>query len=118
MIRLIKKILGIKPTVNYAKLIENGAIILDVRSKVEYASGHIEGSENIPVALLKNSLSKFKDKNRTIITCCASGIRSASAKNILKKNTNRLKHNTNSGSGSYIPQADPASSVISMWYWW
>uniref|UniRef100_A0A4W5L6T9 Rhodanese domain-containing protein n=1 Tax=Hucho hucho TaxID=62062 RepID=A0A4W5L6T9_9TELE len=65
-------------------LVKQGAIILDVRSKVEYASGHIEGSINIPVDILKNSLSQLKDKNKPIITCCASGMRSARAKNILK----------------------------------
>jgi len=39
---------------------------------------------NIPVDQLLNNLNKLKDKSKPIITCCASGMRSASAKNLLK----------------------------------
>lgn len=83
MISTIKKLFGIGPAVNYADLVKEGAIILDVRSKGEFAGGHIKGSINISVDQLKNSLDKLKDKNKVIITCCASGMRSASAKAIL-----------------------------------
>ncbi len=85
MFEAIKKILGIK-TVNYAQLVNDGAIVLDVRTKGEYGSGHIKGSVNIPVDQLQKNLQKFKDKKRPIITCCASGMRSASAKGILSSN--------------------------------
>lgn len=86
MINTIKKIFGMGTKVDYAQLVKNGAIILDVRSKGEYSSGHIKGSINISVDQLSNNLSKLKDKNKPVITCCASGMRSASAKNILKSN--------------------------------
>ena len=82
----IKKLFGLGPSVNYADLVKEGAIILDVRSKGEYSGGHINGSMNISVDTLSSNLGKLKDKNKTIITCCASGMRSASAKNILKSN--------------------------------
>jgi phage shock protein E len=85
MFEAIKKIFGIK-TINYAQLANDGAIILDVRTKGEYGSGHIKGSVNIPVDQLQKNLQKFKDKKRPIITCCASGMRSASAKGILTSN--------------------------------
>ena len=86
MINTLKKIFGFGPGVNYAELVKNGAIILDVRSKGEFAGGHIKGAINISVDTLSNNLSKLKDKNQPIITCCASGMRSASAKSILKSN--------------------------------
>jgi len=86
MFNTIKKIFGFAPSVNYAQLVKDGAVILDVRSKGEYSSGHINGSINISVDTLRSNLGKLKDKNRTIITCCASGMRSASAKSILKSN--------------------------------
>lgn len=84
MINSIKQLLGFGPKVNYAELVKNGAIVLDVRSKGEYAGGHIKGSLNISLDSLGNNLNLLKDKNKPIITCCASGMRSASAKNILK----------------------------------
>jgi rhodanese-related sulfurtransferase len=86
MINTIKKIFGMGAKVDYAQLIKEGAIILDVRSKGEYSSGHIKGSINISVDQLGSNLTKLKDKNKPIITCCASGMRSASAKSILKSN--------------------------------
>ena len=86
MLTLIKKILGIGPKADLSQLVKDGAIILDVRTKGEYGSGHIRGSVNIPVEQLGKNLHKFKDKKRTIITCCASGMRSYSAKGILKSN--------------------------------
>jgi phage shock protein E len=84
MIEFIKHLLGMGPKVDYTEMVRAGAIILDVRSKREYASGHIKGSINIPVDMLSSSLGRFKDKEVPIITCCASGSRSAMAKNILK----------------------------------
>lgn len=86
MISTLKKIFGFGPATDYSELVKQGAIILDVRSKSEYASGHIKGSINIPVEQLSKNLNKLKDKNQHIITCCASGMRSASAKGILSSN--------------------------------
>ena len=92
MLDTLKQIFGMGPKVDYAQLVKQGAIILDVRSKGEYQSGHIGGSINIPVDTLKSNLSKLK-KDKPIITCCASGMRSASAKSILESNGYTEVHN-------------------------
>jgi phage shock protein E len=86
MISAIKKLLGISPKADLNELAKQGAIILDVRTKGEYGSGHIRGSINIPVEQLLKNLNKLKDKKRPVITCCESGMRSYSAKGILKSN--------------------------------
>lgn len=83
MINTLKKLFGIGPSVNYKDLMQQGATIIDVRSKGEYAGGHIKGSLNIPLDVLTNNISKIK-KDKPVITCCASGMRSASAKSLLK----------------------------------
>jgi rhodanese-related sulfurtransferase len=83
MLSTLKKLLGFGPSVDFAQLVKDGATIIDVRSKSEYSSGHIKGSINIPLDTLSNNLNKIKDKNKPVITCCASGMRSASAKGIL-----------------------------------
>lgn len=83
MLDLLKNLLGLGPKVDYAALVKQGAVILDVRSKGEYAGGHIRGSVNIPVDQLNNNTGRFSDKNKVIITCCASGNRSGMAKRIL-----------------------------------
>jgi len=83
MISALKSLFGLGAKVDYAQLKKNGAIILDVRTNGEFNSGHIRGSVNIPVDQLSRNLNKLKDKSKPIITCCASGMRSASAKRIL-----------------------------------
>jgi rhodanese-related sulfurtransferase len=85
MINTIKKILGLGPSVDYQEIIRRGAIIVDVRTPGEFSSGHIKGSINLPLQSLQSNLSKIK-KDKPVITCCASGMRSASAKSILSSN--------------------------------
>ncbi len=83
MIDALKKMLGLGPSVNYADLVKNGAIILDVRSKAEFASGHAKGSVNIPVDQLAANLHRLPRKEQTVITVCASGMRSSAARQML-----------------------------------
>lgn len=92
MLDAIKNLFGMEKT-DYAALLKEGAVILDVRSKSEYDGGHIKNSVNIPVDQLQKNLSKLKDQNKPIITCCASGMRSASAKSILQNNGYKNVHN-------------------------
>ena len=69
--------------VDLKDLVMQGAVIIDVRTPGEFQGGHIKGSINIPLQSLDGSLSKIK-KDKPVITCCASGMRSGSAKSILK----------------------------------
>lgn len=83
MISLFKRIFGKGESINLKELVQQGAQIIDVRSPGEFQGGHIEGAVNIPLQSLSGSLSKIK-KDKPVITCCASGMRSASARSILK----------------------------------
>ena len=66
------------------KLMEEGAIVVDVRSPQEFAGGACPHSLNLPLSdLLVRS--KELDHNKTIILCCASGTRSGMAVGILKQ---------------------------------
>ncbi len=85
MVDTIKQLLGFGPKVNYAELVKNGAQMVDVRTAGEFSGGHINGSVNIPVQNIANNLAKI-NKNKPVIVFCASGMRSASAKAILKAN--------------------------------
>lgn len=84
MMQAIRNLFGLGPKTDYCELVKQGAIIIDVRTREEFAGGHIKRSINIPVDQLNNNLSKLKHKDQCIICCCASGMRSASAKRILK----------------------------------
>ena len=58
------------------ELIDNGAIVIDVRTKDEYNSGHIKNAINIPLDTIDYI---DIDKDTIIIVYCASGIRSTEA---------------------------------------
>lgn len=67
--------------------LENGASIVDVRSPQEFKYGKVEGSINIPLDKLNSTnIKKLKKLNKPIVVCCASGMRSASAKGTLLQN--------------------------------
>ena len=92
MLSNLKQLFGLEPKVNFSDLMKEGAQIIDVRTPVEFNSGHIKGSINIPLQNIQNNLSKIK-RDKPVITCCASGMRSASAKSILKSNGYKHVHN-------------------------
>lgn len=83
MLQFIKNLLGLGPKADFAELVRKGAVIVDVRTANEYKSGHIKGSVNIPLNNLEGHVRKLKEKGKPVITCCASGMRSASAKALL-----------------------------------
>jgi len=92
MIQMFKNILGLGPKADFKKMVQEGAQIIDVRTPAEFQGGHIKGAVNIPLQSLGSSLSKIK-KDRPVITCCASGMRSSSAKSLLQSKGYNDVHN-------------------------
>jgi rhodanese-related sulfurtransferase len=74
------------------ELINSGALLVDVRSPTEFASGNALGTINIPLQELKARLSEIP-KFAPVVLCCASGTRSGMAKLLLKKNGYLQVHN-------------------------
>ena len=83
MLSLSKKIFG-GSSVNYKELVNQGAVIVDVRTKSEYNTGHITGSKNMPLDSIRTKINELKKLNKPVITVCRSGARSGMAKGILK----------------------------------
>lgn len=68
-------------------LLENGALLVDVRSKGEFDSGHLDGALNIPHTEVEARLVEFgADKSKPIVVYCRSGNRSGMAKDVLTSN--------------------------------
>ena len=82
MFQRIKSALGI-PSVDYNELIENGAVLIDVRTPQEFKSGHSRKSKNIPLNDIQKKANSLKGKE--VIVVCASGMRSGQAKSILSQ---------------------------------
>ena len=70
------------------RLVEQGALLLDVRTPDEYAAGHIEGAVNIPHDQIADEIERIgeltgNDKSKAIVVYCRSGRRSGLAKQTL-----------------------------------
>jgi rhodanese-related sulfurtransferase len=68
------------------RLMNQGALVLDLRPKEAYDAGHIGEARNIPAAELEasaDSLKKWRD--RAVITYCDSGVSAASGVRTLTK---------------------------------
>ncbi|HEY2781241.1 MAG TPA: rhodanese-like domain-containing protein [Steroidobacteraceae bacterium] len=68
------------------RLMNQGALVIDLRSKELYDAGHIVDARNVPVAELESqadALKKWRDKN--VITYCDSGAQGSSAARSLMK---------------------------------
>lgn len=63
---------------------ETDAVLLDVRTEEEYAEGHIEGSMNIPLPVIRTAKKKIKNMSVPIYIYCLSGARSRQAAEALK----------------------------------
>jgi rhodanese-related sulfurtransferase len=67
------------------RLLNQGAVLVDVRTKAEFDGGHIIDARHVPqeeIAGAGESLKKFKDK--VVITCCESGMRSGASARVLQ----------------------------------
>lgn len=68
-----------------AALREN-ALVIDVRTAGEFASGHLPGVTNIPLDRIKKEIPELApDRDKPILLHCLSGARSASACSELKQ---------------------------------
>ncbi len=63
--------------------VQADAVFVDVRSKGEFASGHLQGAKNIPLELIQSSADMIKGFPQAILYC-RSGNRSSHAVQVLK----------------------------------
>jgi rhodanese-related sulfurtransferase len=62
------------------RLMNQGALLLDVRSAEDFATGHIRGARNVPGAQLAESVDSLKRyKEKPVIVYCEQGASASSA---------------------------------------
>jgi rhodanese-related sulfurtransferase len=62
------------------------ALVIDVRSPAEYASGHIPNARHIPLPELKDRLKEIeKYRTKPVLVTCQTGTRSTTACNLLRQ---------------------------------
>jgi len=75
---------GKKKKAALASKLADGAYVIDVRTKGEYAGGHYPGAVNLPLDTLSSHTKKLGAADRSIVVYCASGGRSAQAATLLR----------------------------------
>lgn len=79
------------------QLIDQGALILDVRSPDEFDSGHLDGAVNVPLPTISQGIADLKvPATRPILAYCLSGTRSSLACRTLRSNGYTKAHNLGS----------------------
>lgn len=81
---ILKGVFSPKPKVDYRELINQGAIVVDVRTPQEFSQGHVKGSKNIPLQTLSSNAKKLAGKE--VVLVCRSGARASQAKYVLQQN--------------------------------
>lgn len=68
------------------RLINKGALVVDIRKPEEFQAGHIVNARNVPLEQLEHDPQLLsKKKNRVVLTVCDSGLTSARAAKLLRK---------------------------------
>jgi rhodanese-related sulfurtransferase len=77
-------------------------VVIDVRTKNEFKSGHINGAKLMPVSEMKSRISELeKFRGKPILVHCASGGRSPKAVKVLLKNKFGPIYHMNRGLASF-----------------
>lgn len=104
---ILKKGAGGVPNLSASEAVSlinrDNAIVLDVRSEAEFASGHIVDAKHIPLDTLAerlNQLKKYQDK--PILVNCQRGMRSAKACDILRQAEFKQVNNLQGGLDAWL----------------
>lgn len=93
-----------------ARLVRDGALLLDVRSEAEFAEGHLPGAISAPIDAVRAQPLSFASLDQPVVVYCRSGARSALAARALR--LAGCKHVFNLGPMTAWPvdhTADPAA---------
>ena len=85
-------------------------LLLDVRTPGEYQSGHIDGSQLLPLQVLQQQIASLKEyKDQEILIYCATGNRSTVASRILIENGFNKVYNLRYGIADWYKKGYPVT---------
>ena len=76
---------GGNSTDSIEEYLKEGAVVIDVRTEDEFASGNVKGSKNIVLNVIPGKVAEIKALNKKIIAVCRSGARSGQATTFLQQ---------------------------------
>jgi phage shock protein E len=82
---LLKRLTLVTPA-TVRELLNQGALVIDVRSEREFQARHLPGAINIPLGSLTNEIARrAPNKEQPLLLHCLSGTRSGMGKSALKR---------------------------------
>jgi rhodanese-related sulfurtransferase len=95
-------------TATAISLINDGAMVLDLRSKEAFDQGHIVNAKNIPLDEFDARRdSAVGSKARSVVTVCDSGVRSSKAVNSLRQSGHEAAFNLKGGMNAWTQAGLP-----------
>lgn len=79
MLNFLKGLLGTETNTDIRELVENGALLVDVRTPDEFRAGHLKGAVNIPLGTIANNINRLQKHGGPLVAYCRSGQRSRMA---------------------------------------
>jgi len=93
--------MAVQPT-DAVKLINNDAMVLDMRSAESFSRGHIVGARNVPMDELDGHLDKLaRFKSKPVVAVCDAGITSSKAVNTLRNSGFESVYNLKGGMNAW-----------------
>jgi len=93
--------MAVQPT-DAVKLINNDAVVLDMRSAESFSRGHIVGARNVPMDELDGHLDKLaRFKSKPVVAVCDAGITSSKAVKTLRKSGFESVYNLKGGMNAW-----------------
>lgn len=81
IVLLLVKRSGQIPESAATEYLKHGALVIDVRSPVEFSSGHLQRAINMPLPQIETLVARqVTDKNQVLLLHCQSGARSGVAR--------------------------------------
>jgi len=93
---------SVSPT-EAVRLMNSGALLVDVRSANQFKDGHVSGARNIPGDQIADGAAPLQKlgKDKVVITCCDSGITSGAAARKLAQLGFKQVYNLRGGLGAW-----------------
>ncbi|MFW5693984.1 MAG: rhodanese-like domain-containing protein [Alkalispirochaeta sp.] len=92
---------GIASTARLQQLIDEGALVVDVRTPAEFAAGHVEGAINIPLDEIVDRTHELGEDGNPVILYCNTGNRSGQA--LVRLHRSGRTNLTNGGGLHHMP---------------
>lgn len=89
------------------KLVQGGALLVDVREQEEFDNVHAEGAQLIPLSEFESRYGELP-KDKTLVMICRSGARSARAGELLLENGYSDVVNLKGGTNAWVEDGLPS----------